>query len=253
MMHEIKNEVFSLKINSLGAEMTEFKYNGNVIIKKVKGWDKISPVLFPSIGITDKNGNIPKHGYVRFSEFEIFSKNENEIELVNKNDKKHFNHSCSVYVKYSLKKESLIVSTKIVNESDEEFNYSVGHHPAIFVGEKDYTISFEKRELIFQGDDIIKKQKSSLCRSDFSNVDTILLNDASSVVINLNDYKIDFSTLDFNTFGVWSNLSPDSDFVCIEPWCGFDLDNNMKLSIDSKDTKVYSFAMNFETFSNKKE
>ena len=269
MNYEIKNEYIKAKIKSFGAELNslqkidedlEYMWQGDS-----KYWNRHSPILFPIVGrlkndsytYQNQKYNMTQHGFARDKEFEVIKNEVDFIEFRLKSDEKTleiYPFSFELYLSYKLEKNSLIVSYKVINKSDDKMLFSIGAHPAfnwtLKEDEKkeDYFIEFEDLKqtkryflndlgLLYKKEDLkIIDNKIPLNEKLFKN-DALVFNDVNIKIITLkNSNNENFVKLNFKNFpylGIWSKPS-GSPFICIEPWFGIADDEN---SIQKKEKK----------------
>ena len=255
MNYEIKNEYIKAKIKSFGAELNslqkcaeelEYIWQGDS-----KYWNRHSPILFPIVGrlkndsytYQNQKYNMTQHGFARDKEFELIKKEDDFIEFRLKSDGKTleiYPFSFELYLSYKLEKNSLIVSYKVINKSDDKMLFSIGAHPAfnwtLKEDEKkeDYFLEFENiketkryflndKGLVYKQEDLkITDNKIVLNEELFKN-DALVFNDSNIKILTLkNSNNKNFVKLEFKNFpylGIWSKPS-GAPFVCIEPWFG---------------------------------
>ena len=255
MNYEIKNEHIKVKIKSFGAELNslqkidedlEYIWQGDS-----KYWNRHSPILFPIVGrlkndsytYQNQKYNMTQHGFARDKEFELVRNEADFIEFRFKSDEKTleiYPFSFELYLSYKLEKNSLIVSYKVINKSDDKMLFSIGAHPAfnwtLKEDEKkeDYFLEFENikqtkryflndKGLVYDSVDLkIIDNKIALNEELFKN-DALVFNDSNIKILTLkNSNNKNFVKLEFKNFpylGIWSKPS-GAPFVCIEPWFG---------------------------------
>ena len=255
MNYEIKNEHIKVKIKSFGAELNslqkidedlEYIWQGDS-----KYWNRHSPILFPIVGrlkndsytYQNQKYNMTQHGFARDKEFEVIKNEADFMEFRLKSDEKTleiYPFSFELYLSYKLEKNSLIVSYKVINKSDDKMLFSIGAHPAfnwtLKEDEKkeDYFLEFENikqtkryflndKGLVYDSVDLkIIDNKIALNEELFKN-DALVFNDLNIKILTLkNSNNKNFVKLEFKNFpylGIWSKPS-GAPFVCIEPWFG---------------------------------
>ena len=255
MNYEIKNSFIKAKIKSFGAELNsiqkidedlEYMWQGDS-----KYWNRHSPILFPIVGrlkndsytYQNQKYNMTQHGFARDKEFEVIKNEVDFIEFRLKSDEKTleiYPFSFELYLSYKLEKNSLIVSYKVINKSDDKMLFSIGAHPAfnwtLKEDEKkeDYFLEFENikqtkryflndKGLVYDSVDLkIIDNKIALNEELFKN-DALVFNDSNIKILTLkNSNNKNFVKLEFKNFpylGIWSKPS-GAPFVCIEPWFG---------------------------------
>ena len=269
MNYEIKNEFIKAKIKSFGAELNslqkidedlEYIWQGDA-----KYWNRHSPILFPIVGRLKEDSyfyknqkyNMTQHGFARDKEFEVIKNEADFIEFKLKSDEKTleiYPFSFELYLSYKLKKNSLIISYKVINKSDDKMLFSIGAHPAfnwtLKEDEKkeDYFLEFENikqtkryflndKGLVYNHEDLkIIDNKIALNEELFKN-DALVFEDSNIKTLTLkNKNNKNFVKLNFENFpylGVWSKPS-GAPFVCIEPWFGVADDENSNQNFEDK-------------------
>ena len=269
MNYEIKNEHIKAKIKSFGAELNslqkcaeelEYIWQGDS-----KYWNRHSPILFPIVGrlkndsytYQNQKYNMTQHGFARDKEFEVVKNEADFMEFRLKSDEKTleiYPFSFELYLSYKLEKNSLIVSYKVINKSDDKMLFSIGAHPAfnwtLKEDEKkeDYFIEFEDLKqtkryflndlgLLYKKEDLkIIDNKIPLNEKLFKN-DALVFNDLNIKRVSLKSIKNEnFVRLNFEKFpylGIWSKPS-GAPFICIEPWFGIADDENSIQNFEEK-------------------
>ncbi|CAM4356012.1 aldose 1-epimerase family protein [Arcobacter suis] len=269
MNYEIKNEHIKAKIKSFGAELNslqkcaeelEYIWQGDS-----KYWNRHSPILFPIVGrlkndsyfYQNQKYNMTQHGFARDKEFEIVKNEADFIEFRLKSDEKTleiYPFSFELYLFYKLEKNSLIVSYKVINKSDDKMLFSIGAHPAfnwtLKEDEKkeDYFLEFENIKetkryflndlgLVYDSVDLkITDNKIALNEELFKN-DALVFEDFNIKTLTLKNSKNEnFVKLNFENFpylGIWSKPS-GAPFICIEPWFGVADDENSNQNFEDK-------------------
>lgn len=164
MNYEIKNEYIKAKIKSFGAELNSLQKIDDSLEYIWQGdkefWARHSPILFPIVGrlkndsyfYKNQKYNMSQHGFARDKEFEIVEKKDDFIEFKLSSDEKTlkiYPFSFELYLSYKLERNSLIVSYKVINKSDEKMLFSIGAHPAFNwslekdLKKEDYFLEFE--------------------------------------------------------------------------------------------------------------
>ena len=255
MNYEIKNEYIKAKIKSFGAELNSLQKIDDSLEYIWQGdkefWARHSPILFPIVGrlkndsytYQNQKYNMSQHGFARDKEFEVIKNEVDFIEFRLKSDEKTleiYPFSFELYLSYKLEKNSLIVSYKVINKSDDKMLFSIGAHPAfnwtLKEDEKkeDYFLEFEnikqtkryflnEKGLVYDSVDLkIIDNKIALNEELFKN-DALVFNDSNIKILTLkNSNNKNFVKLEFKNFpylGIWSKPS-GAPFVCIEPWFG---------------------------------
>ena len=267
MNYEIKNEYIKAKIKSFGAELNSLQKIDDSLEYIWQGdkefWARHSPILFPIVGrlkndsytYQNQKYNMTQHGFARDKEFEVIKNEADFMEFRLKSDEKTleiYPFSFELYLSYKLEKNSLIVSYKVINKSDDKMLFSIGAHPAfnwtLKEDEKkeDYFLEFENikqtkryflndKGLVYDSVDLkIIDNKIALNEELFKN-DALVFEDLNIKTLTLkNSINENYIKLNFENFpylGIWSKPS-GAPFICIEPWFGvadsFDSSKNLE-------------------------
>lgn len=235
-------------INPLGAELVEFQSKGSNCIWTIdeRFWDKTSPVLFPIVGrlkndtytFSGKQYNLPRHGFARNYEFEVFSKSESSVIFSLKENEKTleiYPFRFELRLEYTLLESTLEIKYRVKNNSEAAMPFSIGAHPAFAIDScfEDYTLSFENDDVLlshelenenFSGKTYsIELQNRNLPLSySFFEKDAIVLKKFNSEKITILKNNIPYLAVKvagFPNLGIWTK--PKAPFLCIEPWHGY--------------------------------
>lgn len=268
MNYEIKNEYIKAKIKSFGAELNSLQKIDDSLEYIWQGdkefWARHSPILFPIIGrlkndsyfYKNQKYNMSQHGFARDKEFEIVEKKDDFIEFKLSSDEKTlkiYPFSFELYLSYKLERNSLIVSYKVINKSDEKMLFSIGAHPAFNwslekdLKKEDYFLEFEinnsKRYflnelgLVFDSIDLKFEDKKLFLNEELFKNDALVFNDLNIKNLTFKNIRNEnFIKLNFENFpylGIWSKPS-GSPFLCIEPWFGVADEENASQNFEDK-------------------
>ena len=254
MEYILQNDKIRIKINSLGAELTEifnkknnisYLWNANPL-----HWKRTSPVLFPNVGkyyggkytYNGKEYYQGQHGFARDMEFKLLEQSDNYIAFVlNGDEKTYINYPFhfSLILSYELKENEIVVGWNVINKDNKQMYFSIGGHPAFNVplldeNRSDCYLYFKNCQKIINTK--ISKQGYSMnetieyqlengylpIKDDlFDNDALVIENQNINEVSILDKNKNAFITvkMDCPLFGIWSP-SRTAPFVCIEPWYG---------------------------------
>lgn len=262
MNYEIKNSFIKAQIKSFGAELNSLKKcdeNFEYIWQaNSKYWARHSPVLFPIVGrlkedsyfCKNKKYSLSQHGIARDKEFEIVQNEADFIEFRLKSDEKSLEFYPFFFeldIGYKLDKNSLIVSYKVKNKSDEKMYFSIGAHPAFNTQVGDF-LEFENikttkryflddKGLIYKYQDLNLENNKLYLDKDLFKDDALVFNDSNIKQIILknieNKSKVKVKFDNFPYLGIWSKPN-DAPFVCIEPWFGVADEQNSNQKIEDK-------------------
>lgn len=262
MNYEIKNSFIKAQIKSFGVELNSLKKCDEkfeyIWQANSKYWARYSPVLFPIVGrlkedsyfYKNKKYSLSQHGFARDKEFEIVQNEADFIEFRLKSDEKSlefYPFFFELNICYKLDKNSLIVSYKVKNKSDEKMYFSIGAHPAFNTQVGDF-LEFEnikttkryfldEKGLIYKNEDL-NLENSKLCLDkDLFKDDALVFNDSNIKQITLknieNKSRVKVRFDNFPYLGIWSKPN-DAPFVCIEPWFGVADEQNSNQKIEDK-------------------
>lgn len=262
MNYEIKNSFITAQIKSFGAELNSLKKcdeNFEYIWQaNSKYWARHSPVLFPIVGrlkednyfYKNKKYSLSQHGIARDKEFEVIQNEANFIEFRLKSDEKSlefYPFFFELNIGYKLDKNSLIVSYKVKNKSDEKMYFSIGAHPAFNTQIGDF-LEFEnikttkryfldEKGLIYKNEDLNLENSKLYLDKDLFKDDALVFNDSNIKQITLknieNKSRVKVKFDNFPYLGIWSKPN-DAPFVCIEPWFGIADEENANQKIEDK-------------------
>jgi len=238
----LMNEQLRIELSHKGAELQSIKYNetkylwqGNPMF-----WKRRSPVLFPIVGrlldneyvYKGKTYQLNQHGFARDQEFSMIESSKTHALYVlteSKESLEKFPFDFSLYIGYELIENTIKVTWKVVNASDEEMYFQIGAHPAfnflngsvIEINKKtnqyqlnntpyvhDVTTDLEIEEIVV--DDTTFQQDAII----YDNIDKIVLRDSLKAV--------ELHCKDFPFIGLWTMVKDNKNapFICLEPWHG---------------------------------
>lgn len=263
MTYSIENEFFKAAVKTHGAELTslyskttgiEYLWQGDPAI-----WAGQSPVLFPIIGrvLDDRyrlNGveyTMPKHGFFRNREAELYEKSASRITFVQRDDeetRKLYPYAFEVFVTFELIGKSIRVTHTVANRNDRVMYFSIGAHPAFACRIGDHLL-FEKKETLdtvaidteclrtSQMIPVLKENNEITITKDIFNQDALIFTGMKSSYITLvsdqHDRKIKFNYGGCPYLGIWAK--PGAPYVCLEPWWGVNDSHEKKADFSEKD------------------
>lgn len=256
MVQTLKNDLLTVEIDSLGAELQsivdnrtghQYLYQGNT-----KFWGRRSPVLFPIVGavwdgkylMDGEEFSLGQHGFARDCEFNVVEdtpEDEAWFSLdYNENTLKMYPRKFRLEIGYKLNGERLTVMWKVTNLDDKEMDFHIGGHPAFYYPDfnpsdsvhayllfdrdpKETELVGEKGCMSYDVQDIKPDNEGMLpIVADTFDIDTIVVAGSRVRRVSMLDKnRCPYLSIMFNTpvVGIWSP-SPESPFVCIEPWYG---------------------------------
>ena len=253
---KLENEVLSVEIAELGAEVTgisDREKNTDILWEgNPSFWKRHSPVLFPNVGKTYGNevlieGNkfpTVQHGFARDSVFTCVSSSADaaSFRLVSSEEtKKVYPYDFELYINYTLKGKNLKVEWKVKNCSEKIMYFTIGGHPAFRFAEKgekkeDYLLKFPGKESLTyilvdpNTGTGVPDQTYTLELTDgmCPVTEEMFLRDA--LIFDGGQFEevwlcrkdgtpyVGMRCEGFPNFGIWS--VKDAPFVCLEPWEG---------------------------------
>lgn len=255
MLQTIRNQKYTVKVDSFGAQLKSFNNNetGEEFIWQGDPniWKSSAPVLFPIIGqlkddqfeYNKKRYTLPRHGFARDNMFEITSTGENKavFKLVSNADiQKCYPFLFEFEVSFTLSDARLQVDYTVVNCDTKDIYFSVGSHPAIRLplencDLEDYFVEFEKKEnpdLYLLKDNLINNEpRKNILKEgnilpitkDVFNDDALIFKNITSKWIAVKNNKtqrtVILETGGAPHLGVWAK--PGAPYVCIEPWFSY--------------------------------
>ena len=247
-MITIKNEYITASINEIGAELKSLVCNNTEYIweGKTEIWAGSCPLLFPICGglkedkyiLNGKEYTLQKHGYARFTTFEIENKTDSSVAFLHKSDeetKKSFPFDYELRVIYTLDGKTVKVDYSVKNLTDDNMYFSIGSHEGYYTPEgiEDYDVIFPQNETlnayVLYGNLLSNQQLPILKDSNilplydkYFTVDALVFKDLKSRSATLRNRKtgkavrVDFPDADY--FLLWHK--PSSPYMCLEPWSG---------------------------------
>lgn len=254
MMIELKNAVFNVTIDPLGAELKkltnhlegrEYLYESNPF-----WWNGSAPILFPIIGglsggvysYKGKQYGLPSHGFARKSTFDV-SQQQCDYAVfslhADASTRAVYPFDFELSISFRLENSRLSVQYDVENKGTDTMYFSIGSHPAFsipFAGGslEEYFIEFEQPEkdrryffvdgcLDIATEGIFNNSKHIFLTPHLFDRGPIILRDVLSRSIMIrrsrspHTIRIDY---DSPHVAIWSkpNRAP---FVCIEPWWGY--------------------------------
>ncbi len=248
----IKSEELTAIISTFGAELQSVKNkDGREYIWEgdPNVWPDHSPVLFPIVSglekgeykLDGKTYKLPVHGFAMSSEFELeFSDEKSAVFLLKSSEetKKCYPFDFEFRVLYTLSKNKLIVTYSTTNKSNRDMYYSTGAHDGFICegGYDHFSIVFDEPETIGTYDSIngvtqetptplLNNERELKLTREHLMKDSYNLFDHKSRGVALRDDRTGKNVVHvafpgFDTLLLWSRVTGEGDFICIEPWAG---------------------------------
>lgn len=221
MLYEISNETLSLIVSTKACEMHslkrkdddyEYLWNGDE-----RYWKGRNPILFPQVSSTSNKINtingkeypMGNHGFARNSEFELVEQNDNSLTFLLKENEetlKQYPYHFNLFVNYTLKENSVVISYEIKNTDVNELPFGFGLHPAFNASDdfKDSTIVFDDETKLELSNELFKEYPTYFVKPT-----------PKKALLTSNNHQISLEFKKFKYLAIWSPFAP---FVCIEPW-----------------------------------
>src|SRR5690554_3051940 len=151
---KLKNDVVEIQVSPKGAELNsliDIATNTEYMYQKTPGWwQRVSPILFPYIGVTQDNqikidGKIyptSKHGFLRDQDFTAKQDGESLTFMYQSTDDDYevYPYRFTLKVIYTLNGKTVNIKYQLVNKEDKTMYYTLGGHPAFQFESKDTAI-----------------------------------------------------------------------------------------------------------------
>lgn len=256
-MEELSNEVITLKVSSIGAEMTsiygkksmrEYLWQGDAAY-----WGRQSPTLFPQVGglwdgecrFNNEVYHIKKHGFASDTQFECIRREKNSLcyrMADTEETRKSFPFAFELESTFSLDNNVVEVLWTVHNPNKEDMPFHIGGHPGLVYP------GFNAEEKIhgyFRFDSNEAPESASVGRKGCLGPERYKLNLQDDGLLPITDecFSNDAIILDRNQVHrielldrdkkpvatvesqaevtlLWSPYGINAPFVCVEPWYG---------------------------------
>lgn len=249
----LSNSELNVRVNTLGAELTSILHQEKEYIWQAdkEKWGRHAPNLFPIVGKLKEdhfvyNGNeypMTQHGFARDMEFSIVEYAADKAILRLSQTKETLANYPFMFVFdviYTLDRNALRVDYRVVNPSDsQELLFSVGAHPGFNIpNDSDNLLVITSEEpmerIPIDSVEVLTRYSDKYSEND-PNKSTYSLNEelfSEGVLIFCTTSKTEIQLVHRNErilkvsydqmpyLGIWSTYPEQSNFVCIEPWCG---------------------------------
>lgn len=254
MDFEIKGKHSKAVISTLGAQLMSFEKDGKEYIWNgdERYWKGRSPLLFPFVGglrnskayIEGKLYEMPRHGFIRFVEFETVEHTESSVTMQFTSDEeslKKYPFDFTFTASYSIdENDTLKTLLTVKNNSDRVMPFTIGIHTGYAVSNDIYNsckITFEKPETIAypacvvetglidvdNRTELLKNEKSFMLNHSLFDIDAVTCDNLKSRSLTLestkSDLKFRIDYPDFRHVIFWA-VKGETPYVCIEPVTG---------------------------------
>lgn len=242
----INNDTLTLKVSTLGAQMTSLECNGKEILwqKDPKIWNNTAPILFPVCGrlwdekyiYNGKEYQMGIHGFIRFSDFNIDEITSKSITLSTRETaqtKEQYPFNFTFTVKFILEFNKVNIVYKITNTDNKEMFFSVGGHEGFNCpeGVENYYLEFPDDDFLirrmlpngfFDGNEEkipLTNHKLALKYNEFERCTYILrLPKSKNITLSNGNRTIKMDLGNSTCVALWT--LKDRKYLCIEPWNG---------------------------------
>lgn len=247
MFYRIENDLYTVEVNEMGAELHSFKSKADgteyIWYGKTEIWYGQAPVLFPVVGqvkndtytYQGKAYTMPKHGLARKLPFTVKEQQADKIVFSLKSDantREKYPFDFELLITYALEGNKLVAGHTVINLTEGEMFFSLGAHPG-FNCEVGDTIEFEQAEtvateridkenLIIDNEwPLLNNEKAFTVTKEIFEPDALILHGLQSKKLTLKHQKggaLEFAFGDAPFLGIWAK--PGAPYVCLEPWYG---------------------------------
>jgi len=254
MIHTIKSETLTVKVNDFGAELIsavgadgyEYIWDGKDF------WHHSAPVLFPACGrivndtytLGGKVYHMGIHGFAPSSQFEVVKKSESRLVLSiseNEKTKAAYPFDFTFTADFEVKENALIVNFTVQNRDNKVMPYMVGWHPGFTLdhkngaGVEDWSLDFNTTATLTSYPITpacfvshvgvphpAKDGIYTLCEKEIYDNDSVLFSGTGERCVMSakgEEHSLDFSWSDnLPYFCIWKAPKSEAMFVCLEPW-----------------------------------
>ncbi len=257
MIHDIKSDKLTVRINDYGAELIsakgadgfEYVWNANPTY-----WDQHAPVLFPVCGrilngyylYDGKKYEMDGHGFAGKKSFKVKSIADDSITLVLQADEEtlgQYPFYFNLTAKYSVKGDTLTASFTVENKDKKVMPYLFGWHPGFSLERKggsaigDFSLKFDNVDKLcwyplqhgcfcrpYGEDYALKNSEYPLNEEEIYSNDTMIFTgtkDRAILYSPKEKHTVDMSwTSNLPYFCIWKETFAEARFICLEPWSG---------------------------------
>lgn len=252
----LQNQDLTVKIDTLGAQMTSVRDAGGV--ERIwradpSVWGRHAPLLFPIIArlkdgrytLAGEEYHITQHGFARDSEFAVTEQSQSEVTFRLTDSpatRKVYPCAFTLDVTYTLEGSRLTKSHTVTNRGEEEMFYELGGHDGfattLLPGESmsDYYLELPGLTQLhpygMDADNMITPKGPTWplqlggrlpLPPRVLGLDTVILDDLPQRRVTLasrtNTRRVTLEFEQFDYLGIWTQArEEDTDYICIEPW-----------------------------------
>lgn len=228
---KLSNQNITIETNSFG-EINSIIFNEKEMLHDGKEyWQKIYPMIWPMTSFSRAfvvdgiNYEIPKHGFWKELAWDQVYENGSLTLLATHHANDVFPFTIDIQHTITLEENKVIVKTLFSNLSKKTAYFNFGHHPAFKI-DKDSEFSFSRLvRPMFVG---LKQEVApfeKIMDMPFGiSYDTIVFHNAKDLATEFiyDGVKVKLNAGNFDTTQLWR--PKDANFICIEPWQGYNDD-----------------------------
>ncbi len=267
MIYTLKNDMISVDIESLGAEVISVTDQGGYeYIWQGEEWSGHAPILFPICGkllegkykYQGTEYKLSSHGFARKSEFTLEKRNDTSITLSLKSSdatRAVYPFDFELYATYEIDGERLDLTLDLRNTGVHVMPYMIGWHPGFNLpGTREiggfYTVFDGKKSLTwhklqhgafvnpFYTSYPLKSSRYYLSEEEIYSNDTMIFSSTGTTVKLAGGGQKRNITLTYSDnlpyLCLWKAPTPNARFICLEPWSGVPADGETPENFDSR-------------------
>lgn len=244
----LKNKNMTAQIDEMGAELKSLKRGNEEFIweGKPEVWANSAPILFPICGglkndsytFNGKAYTLFKHGYVKFTRFDVESQSESEavfLHVSNDETRAAYPFDYELRVIFTLTENGLRTVYRVDNKTDGDMYFSIGAHEGYATPEgiEDYDVIFDEEEtlsanvlygnlLSYQLLPMLKEGRVLPLYDKYFTIDALDFLNIRSRGVTLRNRKtgrgLHLAFPFAPHFLLWHK--PNAPYICLEPWAG---------------------------------
>lgn len=257
MIHDLKNDKLSVRVNDFGAELISVKgVDGFEYIWYANPtyWDQHAPVLFPICGrilngyymYDGKKYEMSGHGFASQCAFKVVSKSDNEIILSLDSDEvtlAQYPFEFTLKARFTLLDDTLTASFTVENKDKKVMPYMFGWHPGFMLESRggsaigDFSLKFDNVDKVtwyplqhgcfcrpYGEDYAINNSEYVLNEEEIYANDTMIFTETKDRAILSSPkekHTVDMAwSKNLPYFCIWKETDAKARFICLEPWSG---------------------------------
>lgn len=257
MIHNIKSDKLTVRINDYGAELTSVKGADGfeyIWLGNPTYWDQRAPVLFPICGrilngyytYNGKKYEMDGHGFASKCSFKVRSKSEDRITLVLEADettRKQYPFEFSLTATYTVAGDTLTATYTVENKDKKVMPYMLGWHPGFNLEGQggsaigDFTLKFNSGDTVvwyplqhgcfcrpYGVDYALKNSEYALNEEEIYANDTMIFTGTGERALLSSPkekHTVDMTwSKNLPYFCIWKETDAKARFICLEPWSG---------------------------------